>query len=371
MTSQNVASRCLATLVSEYDPWHLQEPCKQWIDFCHVNGIPWCGITSPDDEFPGHEDFEAQITESWAVGARHEKHYESKVMICNSTIPRAKEPNNPIPIRIYYPIAYYSQRGSAEPLPLYIHFRGGGFLCGNLDTEDAICSAMVTDLTPTCPIIVISIEYRSTVDAPFPAMYHDAWEVYEYMQKRIEKFHGDRNRVILGGDDSGAALALWVALFAKKTEVVPRKQKLKIVGLMLSTPWFPHMDEEKSAQTELSRYQCWNAPFLPMAIHQMYREMLEMEASDLSHFTVGECSDFSGLPRTFVLVAGQSLLRDQALRFTRCLEHAGVPLSIEVFAGMPHDFRRIYVLPDADVANAMVEDNVRWILNMPHRLYTD
>lgn len=73
MTSQNVASRCLATLVSEYDPWHLQEPCKQWIDFCHVNGIPWCGITSPDDEFPGHEDFEAQITESWAVGARHEK----------------------------------------------------------------------------------------------------------------------------------------------------------------------------------------------------------------------------------------------------------------------------------------------------------
>lgn len=38
---------------------------------------------------------------------------------------------------------------------------------------------------------------------------------------------------------------------------------------------------------------------------------------------------------------------------------------------MPHDFRRIYVLPDADVANAMVEDNVRWILNMPHRLYTD
>lgn len=154
-------------------------------------------------------------------------------------------------------------------------------------------------------------------------MYHDAWEAYEFIEERIRGYGGDPKRVILGGEDSGAALALWVAMFAKKTEVVPKTQRLNIVGLNLTTPWFPHMDVEKSAQTEFSRYQCWNAPFLPMAVHHMYRDMLEMEESNLSHFTVGECSDFSGLPRTFMLVAGQSLLRDQALRLAHCMEQAG------------------------------------------------
>lgn len=38
---------------------------------------------------------------------------------------------------------------------------------------------------------------------------------------------------------------------------------------------------------------------------------------------------------------------------------------------MPHEFRRIYVLPQAEAANAMVEDNIRWILKMPGRLYTE
>ncbi|PWY69429.1 alpha/beta-hydrolase [Aspergillus eucalypticola CBS 122712] len=369
MTFHQIPSQSRVAEARNYDPWHLHEPSSQWIDFCHANGIPWCGVTSPDDEFPYHEDFDAQITNQWASSAQHEKRYEYKVKICNSTIPRSKEPNNPISIRVYYPIAFYGQRCTADPLPLYIHFRGGGFLCGDLDTEDAICAEMVSSLTPTCPIIVISIDYRSTVEEPFPAMYHDAWEAYEFIEERIRGYGGDPKRVILGGEDSGAALALWVAMFAKKTEVVPKTQRLNIVGLNLTTPWFPHMDVEKSAQTEFSRYQCWNAPFLPMAVHHMYRDMLEMEESNLSHFTVGECSDFSGLPRTCMLVAGQSLLRDQALRLAHCMEQAGVQLSIEIFSGMPHEFRRIYVLPQAEVANAMVEDNIRWILKMSGRLY--
>ncbi|GKZ48361.1 hypothetical protein AbraIFM66951_012130 [Aspergillus brasiliensis] len=354
------------------DPWHLQGPCQEWIDFCRVHGISWCGMSSPDDERPYPDQFDDEITKAWERGAQNEKrlkNYDATVKISNSSIPRADEPNNPIPIRIYYPINYYSLRAFAEPLPLYIHFRGGGFLCGNLDTEDAICAAMVTHLTPTCPIIVVSVQYQSTMEVEYPQMFHDAWYVYEYMQKHINVFGGDPNRVILGGEDSGAMLALWVAMFAKKTDAVLMKQKkfkIKIVGLMFTTPWFPHMDDEASAEGEVSRYQCWTAPFLPMHIHQMYREMLGLKAlPDMSQFIIGECSDFSGLPKTFILVAGQSLLRDQAGRLARYLQNAGVELLTRMVNGMPHDFRRVYALDSSEVANADVEDGVRWILNLP------
>ncbi|OJJ65998.1 hypothetical protein ASPBRDRAFT_138930 [Aspergillus brasiliensis CBS 101740] len=369
---QHVPSQNSTTPKPDDDPWYLQGPCQEWIDFCRVHGIPWCGMSSPDDECPFPDEFDEKITGAWTRGAQEEKkqkNYEVTVKISNLSIPRADEPNNPIPIRAYYPIAYYTQRGFAEPLPLYIHFRGGGFMCGNLDTEDAICAAMVSHLTSTCPIIVISVQYGSVLDAEYPQMFHDAWYVYEYMQKKIDAFGGDPNRVVLGGEDSGAMIALWVAMFAKKTDAVLMKHnkfKINIVGLVLTTPWFPHMDDETSAEGEVSRYQCWTAPFLPLYIHQLYRDFLDLKTlSDMSQFVIGKCSDFSGLPKTFILVAGQSLLRDQAVRLARYLQNAGVELLIRMVAGMPHDFRRVYALDASELANADVEDAVRWILNLP------
>lgn len=73
MTSHHIPNQGRVAEARNYDPWHLHEPSSQWIDFCHTNGIPWCGVTSPDDEFPYQEDFDTQITNQWALSAQHEK----------------------------------------------------------------------------------------------------------------------------------------------------------------------------------------------------------------------------------------------------------------------------------------------------------
>lgn len=61
------------------DPWHLQGPCQEWIDFCRVHGISWCGMSSPDDERPYPDQFDDEITKAWERGAQNEKRLKSPI----------------------------------------------------------------------------------------------------------------------------------------------------------------------------------------------------------------------------------------------------------------------------------------------------
>lgn len=53
-----------------------------------------------------------------------------------------------IDVRIYKP-------ASDRPLPLMVFFPGGGYICGNLDTEDAHCRIFAAKT----PCLVISVNY--------------------------------------------------------------------------------------------------------------------------------------------------------------------------------------------------------------------
>jgi len=54
-----------------------------------------------------------------------------------------------VEVRIYKPAV------AEKPLPLMIYFPGGGYIAGNLDTEDAQCRI----LAAKAPCLVISVNY--------------------------------------------------------------------------------------------------------------------------------------------------------------------------------------------------------------------
>jgi versiconal hemiacetal acetate esterase len=81
--------------------------------------------------------------------------------------------NPNLTVRTYTPTA--GQAGS-NPLPVGLYFHGGGFCCGDLDSEDTFCRLLAERL----PCIVISVSYRLAPEHKAPAQLDDAFEAWNW-----------------------------------------------------------------------------------------------------------------------------------------------------------------------------------------------
>lgn len=73
------------------------------------------------------------------------------------------------------------------------------------------------------------------------------------------------------------------------------------------------------------------------------------DASPLLH------KDFAGLAPAYIQVAGMDPLRDEGLAYAEKLRAAGVPVRLDVYAGMPHGFG---YFPEVSAARKNVVDLV-------------
>ena len=82
--------------------------------------------------------------------------------IVDRTIPG---PGGPLLVRIYTPV------GTA-PYPIIVFFHGGGWVVGDLDTQDMICRALCHGARS----VVLSVDYRLAPEHKFPAAVEKATE---------------------------------------------------------------------------------------------------------------------------------------------------------------------------------------------------
>ncbi|WP_245750110.1 alpha/beta hydrolase [Nocardioides terrae] len=108
-------------------------------------------------------------------------------------------------VRLYTPTAVCA---SVEPGPLLVFFHGGGFIYGDLDSHDAA----VRFLAEESGVRVLAVDYRLAPEAPFPAAYEDAVEVFQWVRDNAGAVGADPDRIGVGGDSAGGNLATGVAL---------------------------------------------------------------------------------------------------------------------------------------------------------------
>jgi versiconal hemiacetal acetate esterase len=85
--------------------------------------------------------------------------------------------------RIYSPV---SQRA---PRPVGIYTHGGGFISGDLDSEDPLCRA----IADAVDCVIVSVDYRLGPEHKLPAMLQDTLAVYQWVCPPIET----RNKTML------------------------------------------------------------------------------------------------------------------------------------------------------------------------------
>lgn len=113
-------------------------------------------------------------------------------------------PAGELTIRVYAP-------NSSSPLPIFVFFHGGGFVAGDLDTEDT----PLRSVSNRCGCLVVSVAYRLAPEHPYPAAPDDAFAATKWVGEHATELGGDARRIAVGGDGAGGNLAAVVALMAR------------------------------------------------------------------------------------------------------------------------------------------------------------
>lgn len=82
-----------------------------------------------------------------------------------------------IPIRIYKP-----KEAATTKLPIAVYYHGGGYVLGNLDTEDSWCRYLANNT----PCIVVSAQYRLGPEFKMPTMLNDSLAAYKWVYRPFD-----------------------------------------------------------------------------------------------------------------------------------------------------------------------------------------
>jgi acetyl esterase len=211
-------------------------------------------------------------------------------------------PGRAVRIRLY-------RDAPATPRPLLLWLHGGGFVGGSLDDVDVACAGLArrTGLT------VLSLDYRLAPEHPFPAALHDTDDALAWLAEHGEAFGGD-GRVVAGGQSSGANLVAAACLMARD------RGRPLVARQVLCYPWLDLAADPVDGRDEWYRSQ------------YLAGQAVTPLAAPLT------APDLSGLPPALVLGAGLDPLVDDARRYARRLEDAGVAVSYLEYGDTPHAF---------------------------------
>lgn len=231
----------------------------------------------------------------------------------------ADGPHGSIPLRLY--------RGQTAPrnsAPVIVYFHGGGWVIGDLDTQDVLCRHMANE----AQCVVVSVDYRLAPEHKFPVPVDDCWAALKWVDKHSTELALDRNRIAVAGDSAGGNLATVVSLLAAQTgEVRVRYQVLFYPAVDLA---FAH-ESFRTVGTGFNLTTAgmeWFRNFYLNGPH----EIEDWRASPL------RARDLAKLPPAYITTAGCDPLCDDGESYARALEKNKVPVTFRHFPGQMHGF---------------------------------
>jgi len=226
----------------------------------------------------------------------------------------------------------YEPDGLPEGAGLVVFVHGGGWQVGSIEAYDGLCAF----LAKTARVKVLSLDYRLSWEARFPAAFDDVVAGFADAVDRAGELGAARDRIAIAGDSAGGNLVAAAALHLAANEAY----RPKLAALI-----YPAVD------CDLDRYESahqFRAPLSREIVHRDMRRYAPAE-EDLRdpRFAAMVAPDLSKMPPTYIATAGMDVLRDQAEAFGERLREAGVDVAVRRFPNLPHGFFGMFVDPRA------------------------
>jgi acetyl esterase len=186
---------------------------------------------------------------------------------------------------------------------------------------------------------VLALDYRLAPEHPFPAAWDDAWAALCWLGDHGPGQGLDKGRVAVGGDSAGGTLAAATALRA-------RDEGLALALQVLITPGTSDRADTGSRHLFGQGFLIDSATvtwFFDHAVPQAHRHD--------PRFAPLEAPDLEGVCPALVLLAECDPVVDDGIAYADRLRMAGVPVALEIYRGVTHDFMKMgRVLPEASQA---------------------
>ena len=234
---------------------------------------------------------------------------------------------------------------SADRLPILLYLHGGGFTIGNFDTHDSLCR----QLARRSGAAVVALDYRLAPEHRFPCAVLDAWAAMHWLAGPAAQSLGvDGSRLAVGGDSAGGTLAAVCAIHARDTGLKLRLQLLVTPGTAAFADTASHRRFANGYLLEAEGIEWFFNHYINHAQRNDWR------------FAPLQADTLEGVAPACVLLAEIDPQVDEGVAYADKLRAAGVPVALEIYRGVTHDFIKMgKLLDEADAAQALAAEALR------------
>jgi acetyl esterase len=227
-------------------------------------------------------------------------------------------PGGALALRIYTP-------EGQGPFPVTLYMHGGGYVVGDLDTQDMIARAFCA----WGETVVVSVDYRLAPEHPFPAAPDDVFAALQWAVAHAAEIGGDPSRIAVAGDSAGGNLACAAALRARDEGGPALRAQVNLYGSC------NYPSEDTASAREFAEGPILKKDDVDWFWEQYLTSPAEQDDPQASPVRAASHAD---LPPAFIATAECDPSRDDAEAFAAKLESAGVQVEMKRYAGMVHGF---------------------------------
>lgn len=217
----------------------------------------------------------------------------------------------------------YDALGERENAPGLIYFHGGGWILGDLDTEDA----KLRRLALASGVRIISFDYVLAPEYQFPKPLDDCFAATQSIHDDAKTLGFDPNRLAIGGASAGANLAL-------STAIKLRDEKRSWLRLMVLFYGTYDMISSPPSRTLFDN----DFGITTDAMNLFFSLYVKEENDRANPLASPILANMAGLPAAFINAAGLDILRDDSRTLAKKMRTAGIKVQLADVPGVTHGF---------------------------------
>ncbi|KAH6985163.1 alpha/beta hydrolase fold-domain-containing protein [Ilyonectria destructans] len=279
-----------------------------------------------------------------------------------------------IAYRVYTPRS--TREGAPEKLPIGVYFHAGGFVVGNLDSDDLFCRAIAENTQ----VILVNVDYKLAPEHKAPAHLEDAIKIVEWVSSftrvlkkldgstdgstTLQAYHdatfdrADRNKLFIMGTSAAGALALGVARKAGLSQSTIPKNAVK--GVVALSPVVFH------PATSPVQVNVNDSPIIDREALLQCFELCGAQADNADYFIGLDPDSHSVLPPAYIVTCGFDPLKDDGRVLAESMESRGLQVQRDHYEPLPHCFWMVPTLPESKAFTANAFQGIKWVLSKMH-----
>jgi cation diffusion facilitator CzcD-associated flavoprotein CzcO/acetyl esterase/lipase len=241
-------------------------------------------------------------------------------------------PGGDLPYRLYRP------EGDG-PRPILVYFHGGGWVLGDLDSDDPLCR----DLCRRSGLAVLSVNYRHAPEHRFPAAADDAFAALSWAAANAVELGVLPGGLLVGGWSAGGNIAAVAAQRARDAGGPELIGQVLLTPVTDGTASWPSYTENGEGYILTRKLMEWFVDH--------YADPADRDDPAFAPLR----GDLEGLPPAVVLTAQFDPLRDEGDAYAEALGRAGVAVTHIRARGHTHTS---WTMVDVVISGAPVREQV-------------